>query len=463
MKKILKKVAAIACAAILTLGFSGCGLFEDNTGLTAYDIAVQNGFVGTEAEWLQSLKGANGEDAQQIQINDLYQEARSQGYSGTFLEFLKEYLQVDVVENNDTDQIAKNLFSVVSINCGFTKTVRVSGGWMGGTTTKEEVYGSAGSGVIVDLNKQAGNATIITNYHVIYDSECNTSNKISDRIYVYPYGAFNAFSTQTGTDESGDGIKVRYVGGAMDYDIAILQIEGSEYIRNSDVQAAEFGDSDTVQVGEKVYAIGNPGDAGLSVTSGVISVDSEYIMMYSSDGKQREVYYRVMRTDAAINSGNSGGALFDAYGKLIGITNAKSVEDGVDNLCYALPISSVKCLYDNLLENGGEGKKATLGIVMQQTGSSANLVDGEIVRKETNVVAQVNSGSIAQGKLNVGDIIESITIGGEKIEIYRRYRLMDLLLGVRKGDTITLGIVRDGIDIDVSFTFDKDEYFTTLS
>lgn len=464
MNKFLKKAVSIVCAAVLALGFSGCGLFKEDKAITAYEIAVKNGFVGTEAEWLESLKGANGEDAEQYDIKQLYEAAKAEGgYSGSFLDFLKEYLQLNVVEDNDTEMIANNVFSVVSINCGFKKTVKVSGGWMGGTTTKEEIYASAGSGVIVDVNKQAGNATIVTNYHVIYDSESNTSNHISDEIYVYPYGAFNGFSSTTGKDENGDGIKVRYVGGAMDYDIAILAIEGSEYIKNSDVQAAKIGDSDTVKVGEKVFAIGNPGNAGISVTSGVVSVDSEYISMYSSDGKYREVSYRVMRTDAAINSGNSGGALFNAYGELIGITNAKSVEDGVDNMCYALPITSVGYLCDNIIDNGGVLQKATLGIMTQLTDSEAHLVDGEVVMKETCVVVQVNEGVIAHGKLKVGDVLEAITIKGKTVELQRRYYLNDLLLSVRKGDSIVLRVLRDGSSVDVTFIFDKDGYFSTMS
>ena len=461
MKHTVKKVLSLFCAAIIVMGFAGCKSNQEER-ITAYQIAVQHGFVGTEEEWLQSLKGANGKDAEQIKINDLYEAAQKAGYKGSFLDFLKDYVQLDVTPNNDTTTIAENMFSVVRINCGFKKTTQVSGGWMG-STTEEVVYTLAGSGVIIDINKEAGNATIITNYHVVYDHESNTSTHISDSIYVYPYGAYNGYDVATGKDEDGEGIKARFVGGAMDYDIAILQIEGSEYIRKHYVSAAKIGDSNQVKVGEKVYVIGNPDNDGISVTGGLISVESEYIMMHSTDGKKREVIYRVMRTDAAINPGNSGGALFNAYGQLIGIPNAKHKEDGVDNIAYALPITSAQHLWNNILDNGGVLKCATLGIKSALTDTDADLVNGEVVWKEKNVVTQVIANSLAYGKIKVGDVLLSATFKGEKLDIQRGYYLNDLLLDVRKGDSLTLTLLRDGSEIERTFTFDQDKYFTEMS
>lgn len=462
MKQTVKKVLSLFCAAVMAMGFTGCE-FDQKEKITAYQIAVQHGFVGTEEEWLQSLKGANGKDAEQIKINDLYEAAQNAGYKGNFLEFLKEYVQLDVTPNNDTTTIAENMFSVVSINSGFRKTEKVSGGWLGSTTTEESVYTLAGSGVIIDLNKEAGNATIITNYHVVYHYESNTSTQISDSIYVYPYGAYNGYNLATGKDEDGEGIKARYVGGAMDYDIAILQIEGSEYIRNNYVSVAKIGDSNQVKAGEKVYVIGNPKNEGIAVTGGLISVDSEYIAMESLDGKNREVRHRVIRTDAAINGGASGGALFNAYGQLIGIPSAKNTSQGIDNLGYALPISSAQHLWNNLLDNGGVLKLATMGIVTLLTDTDADLVNGEVVWKEKNVVTKVIADSLAYGKIKVGDVILSATFKGEKTDITRRYYLNDLLMDVRKGDFVTFTLLRDGSEMEITLTFDEDKYFTVMS
>lgn len=469
MNKIIKNVLAVASAtlmaasafALIAIGVDA--LKKEDTVINAYEIAQQNGFEGTEEEWLASLRGVNGEDAEQISINDVYEEAQKNGYTGTFLDFLKEYLSVEMQDNHNTEMIAKNALSVVSINCSFKKNVIVNGGgWWGGTTTQEKLYTAAGSGVIIDLNKEAGNAYIVTNYHVIYDSESLTANKISDEIYLYTYGAFNGFSKQTGKDEGGDGIKATYVGGAMDYDIALLKVEGSEILRGSEVTEAKIGDSQDVQVGENVFAIGNPDGAGISVTNGLISVDSEYISMGSTDGANRAVSYRVMRTDAAINPGNSGGALFNADGELIGITNAKSVENGVDNMCYALPITQVRYVWENILDNGGTLQRAMLGVVVQTTDSSAVYENGKVSIKESFLVAStdIEKTAAAYGKLKYGDIFQSITLHGKTIELDRRYYLNDLLLTVRKGDTVTLTVIRDGVETNVDIVYDQDGYFT---
>lgn len=466
MKKIWKSVAVV-CAALTVLGLTACGQPEKEI-INAYDIAVKNGFVGTEQEWLQSLKGENGADGEDLDILKVYEAS---GFEGTLLEFIKQYLSVDVQENNDVKTIAENVTSVVSIYCGFTKTTSAGAWWQPVETTP---YSAAGSGVIIDLNKQAGNALIVTNYHVIYDADSDTETGISDDIYLYTYGALNGFSVtdkNTFQDEKGDGIKATYVGGAMDYDIALLKVEGSEYLQKAEVTEARIGDSNAVQLGEKVFVVGNPDGAGISVTGGLISVESEYITMESTDGASREVDYRVMRTDAAINSGNSGGAMFNALGELIGITNAKRVSNGVDNMGYALPITQVCALRDNILANGGFVSRAMLGIGVSKIGSEAYYEDnGKLAIREKVAVAQeAATGAAAFGKLNYGDELQSITVipngqaSGRTTKITRQHLLNDSLLTVRKGDTVILSVVRDGVEQQITIVYDKDSYFTKFA
>lgn len=460
MKKIMKSVLAIGCAACLSFGLIAC----DKEIISAYDIAVENGFQGTEEEWLLSLKGADGKDAPALTFEDLYQTAKNAGYEGSLLDFCLE-IGVDLKEDNDTATLAKNVTSVVSLNCAFEKNVR--NGWLDGV--KSQYYGSsAGSGVIVELNKESGSAYIVTNYHVVYDSACNTKNQIANNIYLYTYDALNYFDSSTGTDTAGNPIKATFVGGAMDYDIAVLKVEGSEFLKNSIATAAKFGDSDTVNVGEKVYAIGNPEGAGIAVTSGAISVESEYITMTSTDNS-RYVEYRVMRTDAAINGGNSGGALYNAEGELIGIVNAKSVGEELDNMGYALPITQVKNICQNLWDNGGAVKRAMLGVMVSTEKTEVAFDgDGHLVTTETFVVAEeANATSSAYGKLKVGDVFRTIQVNdGEVVTLTRQYQLNDMLLTVRKGDTVKLGMHRfdnNVGDILVEIVFDSDLYFTTYA
>ena len=472
MNRIAKAFIAASCAVVTAFGFAACD-FGINSPKSAYQVAVENGFTGTEQEWLNSLKGSNGSDGSDLDIEEVYNVAVSNGYGGTFLEFLKEYLSVNVSENNNTDTIAHNMMSVVSVYCGFTVTTKIGGGFFGGGTTQSSIVSSAGSGVIVGLNKEAGNAYVVTNYHVVYDADSDTG--ISESIYLYLYGDMNTFDTSLGKDEE-NGIRATYVGGAMNYDIALLEVSGSTVLKESAAEAAEIGDSDSLAAGEKVYAIGNPEGEGISVTEGIVSVDSEYMTLLGSDNKT-QVTLRVIRTDAAINSGNSGGGLFDAQGKLVGIANAKridqisedvmgnvEVEESVDNIGYALPITQVGYAVNNILDNSGTVKKATLGITVETTDSKAKInADGKAVIEEEVTVASVDSGSAAEGILQEGDILRTISLGENSVDITRRYQVIDFMLTVRQGDSVVLTVERDGKQKVLSVTFDNTSYFQTVA
>ena len=127
MKKIFKNILALSCAGVMVFGLSSC-FQEEQKSLTAYELAVENGFQGTEKEWLASLKGSDGDDGKDADMQEIYEAAKANGFTGTFLDFLKEYFSVEVSEGNDTKTIAKNMMSVVSVYCGFTKTTKISGG-----------------------------------------------------------------------------------------------------------------------------------------------------------------------------------------------------------------------------------------------------------------------------------------------------------------------------------------------
>ena len=455
MNKIVKSLIAGLCAVTALVGAAGCGQ-------SAYEVAVKNGFQGTEKEWLASLQGVDGQNGKDLTAQDIYETAVQNGYEGTYLDFCQDILNVDLRENNDVNTIARNVTSVVSIYCGFSQTVRTNP-W----TVQTRYYPTAGAGVIIDLDQETGNALIVTNYHVIFDADSNTANGISDSIYLYTYGAYNAFTgseyTTPYADTKGDGMKATYVGGAMEYDIAILSVQGSEHLKTCLATEAKFAVSDEVQVGEKVFAIGNPDGAGIAATEGIISVESEYIQMSSTDGSSTVIQYRVMRTDAAINSGNSGGALFNANGELIGITNAKNASSQVDNMGYALPGTQVKNLAQNILDNRTEqcARVALLGIMVQTVDSKAYYDEqGRLKIMEEFEIASVNQGS-ASGKVRVGDKIKGIKINdGEWVSFTRQYQLIDQLLCVRKGDNVTLKLVdSNGIEREETIVFDKDEYF----
>lgn len=481
MKKIWKTILCGALTLTTLLSLTAC---TKETVINAYDIAVKNGFVGTEQEWLQSLHGADGEDGKDLKIEDIYAWAvEEQKFTGSYQDFLK-MLGLEVNEDNNTETIAKNITSTVEICCGFTRTVTV--GW-GQTKSTTYASASAGSGVIYDINRNTGTATIITNYHVIYSnsmtilkngqkqtvSGVDQTNGISDCVYVYPYGELNAFSSgDTNNDsvldgERGDknhGIRASVIGGAMDYDIAILETSVNTEYFGADGMAnkAELGDSNTATVGEKVFAVGNANGMGISVTSGALSVESEYIQMGKTDGSNTAVRYRVMRTDAPINHGNSGGGLYNAQGELIGITNAKNVEDETDNMGYALPIAQVKYLVENMLDNrtlGGYVSRAMLGITTVINSSSAKIVNGKLTIVEECVVSTApEAGTASYNKLFYGDILKSVTIKGINYPLTRNFYLPELLLTVRNGETITIEVIRGGQTESVEITFSSNHF-----
>ena len=239
-------------------------------------------------------------------------------------------------------------------------------------------------------------------------------------------------------------------GGSLYYDIAVLRGEDSDAIKESDVRAVTVADSDKVVVGSSAIAIGNAQGLGISSTSGVVSVDSEYITMTAADGKTA-VAFRVMRVDTAINSGNSGGGMYDDNGNLIGIVNAKIVYDGVENIGYAIPSNVVVSVAENIIAHcyGTEierVQRAVLGITVSALDSKAvyDSETGLVSIVETVSVYDISKGSLIEGILEVDDVLVSAVLNGVTTEITRQYQILDLMLDVRVGDVVTVNIFRDG-------------------
>ena len=351
------------------------------------------------------------------------------------------------IENEESSIAAATsvgLCAAVSITANFEKTYNNSlGGFfpgfgIGGTTTTP--YKSEGSGVIYKLDRDTGSAFIITNYHVVYDKSSNSSDGISDDIEVFLYG---------GEDE-GYAISAEYVGGSLYYDIAVLYVENCVALRNSAHNAPKIADSEDVAVGTTAIAIGNPEGYGISASLGIVSVNSEYITMTAADGAST-VSFRVMRVDTAVNSGNSGGGLYNDKGELIGIVNAKIVDSAVENIGYAIPSNVAASVADNIIDNcfRKEEKsvvRAVLGVTLASSDSIA-VYDSELGTvkvKEKVSIAEVVKGSAAEGKLLVGDVLKSIALGERTVEVERRHHFIDLMLDARVGDTVVLKIHRGG-------------------
>lgn len=302
---------------------------------------------------------------------------------------------------------------------------------------------SAGSGVIYQIDKESGDAYIITNYHVVYSDLYGLSSNI--KLYLY------------GMELEGYAISAKFIGGSVNYDIAVLKVEGSEVLKNSYAKAAELADSESIRVFDTVYTVGNPEGYGFSVCKGILSVESENLDMEGADGSS--ISLRVMRFDAAVNGGNSGGGLYDSNGRLAGIVCAKRVGSDIDNIGYAIPSNLAKNLADNIIYhcNGSTVTKlnrALMGVTITSyvSGLVIDPDTGSAVKAEKVEVIEVSSGSLAEGKVKAGDVIKSIAVDGVTVEATRLHHVTDHMLNARVGSTITLSIDRGGEMLSVSFT-----------
>ena len=221
-------------------------------------------------------------------------------------------------------------------------------------------------------------------------------------------------------------------------DVAIIKIEATG------LTPAALGDSDMLTVGEDVIAIGNPlGELRGTATSGIISAVRRTIEV---EGNTMEL----VQTDAAISPGNSGGGLFNASGKLIGIVNAKVSDTTAEGLGFAIPVNNVLNEINDLLNYGYVTGRAYLGVYTQNVTLRSDF--GYFFSGGTNCVqiADLVSGSAAeQAGLKVGDLILAI----DGTEITSNSDLTDVIARYNAGDTATFTIQRNGSRSDVKVTF----------
>lgn len=285
--------------------------------------------------------------------------------------------------------------------------------------TQSTTSKATGSGVIISKD-----GYILTNNHIIDTSSSSSSSYYTvseaNKVLVYLYN-------------EDDPIEAKIIGSDSVTDLAILKIDRDDLI------PAEIGDSNSVQVGEFAMAIGNPLDMRNTVTSGIISGVNREIT--DSTGTT----YTLIQTDAAINSGNSGGALVNADGKLIGINTLKMSGTGIEGMGFAIPINSTLDISEQLISSG-KVKRPYIGIsgadVTEQYSNYYNLPIGIYI-------AQIQSdGPAKNADLKVGDVI--LKFNGETVETMSE--LNQKKNACKIGDEVTLTISRDGKEMDVKLT-----------
>ena len=300
-------------------------------------------------------------------------------------------------------EVAKNAMpSIVSIT---NMSVQEVQNFFGGTQKQKSE--SAGSGIIVGQNDSE--LLIVTNNHVVEGS-----------------------STLTVTFIDEESVEADIKGTDSDKDLAVVAVPLSK-IKDSTmnkIAVATLGDSDKTQVGDQVIAIGNALGYGQSVTTGIVSAKER--TMDSYDGK-------LLQTDAAINPGNSGGALLNANGEVIGINSAKIATETVEGIGYAIPISDVGDLIENLMNREtktkvAEDKRGLIGI----TGISVSDAFSQQIEMPAGVyVTEIAKGGGAEkAGMTKGCIITAI----DDITVDSMEALQEQLQYYEKGTTVTLKI-----------------------
>ena len=281
-----------------------------------------------------------------------------------------------------------------------------------GQTSSQAV---SGSGFIITED-----GYILTNYHVIsYAAQGNYA------ITVMTYDGTSYTAKIVGVDASND--------------IAVLKIDATE------LTPVTFGDSDEMSVGDTVYAVGNPlGELQFTMTTGHVSALDRTIT--TDEGS---VPINMFQIDAAVNSGNSGGPVYNDAGQVIGIVTAKYSSTGVEGLGFAIPINDAVNLANELMENGVVTNKVQLGITTQTVPASVaqyyNMVEGAYVYS-------VNAGSCAEkAGLQIGDIITAV--GGKAVA--SSDALKAALRSFAPGDTTELTVYRGGKTVTVTVTLDE--------
>lgn len=281
---------------------------------------------------------------------------------------------------------------------------------------------ASGSGIIISED-----GYILTNNHIV--SSTSESNNA-----FYEVGKANKVTVKLYNDDTE--YEAQIIGTDSQTDLAVIKID------KTGLTPAELGDSDSVQVGEFAMAIGNPLGLDNSVTAGIVSAVNREVT--DSDGNK----YLAIQTDAAINAGNSGGALVNSQGQVIGVNTLKLSGEDVEGVGFAIPINSTKEIYEQLIQYN-KVKRPYIGIggidLDEETAKKNNLVVGIYIKTIEDFSAAEKAG------LRIGDVI--IEADGQKITT------MDELNEIKNsksiGDTIKLKVYRNGNEKEVTVTLQE--------
>lgn len=321
--------------------------------------------------------------------------------------------QVTLQENSATIDLVKKVGpSVVSIN-----TSSQVQSYFGAQEQK-----GAGTGVIVKSD-----GLILTNKHVVEGA-----------------------STVTVTTTEGKQLDGKVLATDPSNDIAFVKVNANG------LPAAELGDSDAVEVGQKAIAIGNAlGEYNNTVTTGVISGKSRPVQ--ASDGQgNTETLSNLFQTDAAINPGNSGGPLLNIDGQVIGINTAVASGNNAQNIGFAIPINEVKSALDSVIAKGTIvrpylGVRYVMITPTFAQNNKLSIKEGALLRGDTDTLAVLPNSPGAKAGLREGDIITKVN----GTAVTTQNPLQNVVGKQKVGDTVTITVYRDGKEQDITVKLEE--------
>lgn len=324
--------------------------------------------------------------------------------------------QTSLSNYSDTSIYAANkiLPSIVGIKVEYNVNSLVS---MFGNRGQTTTASATGSGIIISED-----GYILTNNHIVSTSSSESYYEVSEATKL----TVTLFNDETEYE-------AKIVGTDEQTDLAVIKIE------KTGLAKAEFADSDNIKVGEFAMAVGNPLGMESSITCGVVSAVNREVS--DTDGKK----YNLIQTDAAINSGNSGGALVNSEGKVIGINTLKLSGTGIEGMGFAIPINSTTDITSQLIQYS-KVKRPYIGIsgidLNEETAKKYNLVVGIYVKSVDDFSAGEKAG------IRAGDVI--IEAEGKKIS--KMDELNEIKNSHKIGDEMKIKVNRDGQEKDLTIT-----------
>lgn len=383
-----KKIGAVALSAVLFGGVAG-GVFTGVTYATGATAKAQS---------------TQTDSSKQETTKTTLQTTTSSGSTGSSAS----------AQSLDVSSIAQNAMpSIVAITNKSVQEVQdYFSMFSRGSGTQEQEVESQGSGIIIGQNDSE--LLIATNNHVVEDADTLSVCFVDDQAYE---------ATVKGTD--------------ADNDLAVIAVKLSDISDDtmSQIKIAEIGDSDQLQVGEQVVAIGNALGYGQSVTTGVISALNRKI-----ESSNSEEGTSLIQTDAAINPGNSGGALLNMRGEVIGINSNKIGGSSIEGMGYAIPISTARPIIEDLMERQtrtkySEEERGYLGISCINVTSD---LSENFSMPQGIFVAQVYSGTGAEA---AGLVRGNIVVAFDGVTVQNQEELTKQMQYYKAGESVEITIM----------------------